>query len=628
MEVPSVLLALPVALGAIGFVVGLHEWRVARNGKMRALAESAAKDAELIFLQGAWKEARDLVEKAAKFVARDRDPSSWALWARVQLVIGECESALGHEPQAREAFAGAARAIDHVPADAARLLSRWHMLATAGLRAGAEAPPAELASPGESARAWEAKEIPHTLRIRLSRYAAWRAQEDARRGRWDLARGWLEWSVTVAEAVPTPSESGPNFGITLGLEKLVWALARAQGSASADELGQVLWSLGQHEEATRWLDRGVAALEAADAPPGSIALARALIIRAAYEPPDPLTGASRREKFLSRALDVVADCDWATARVTAARAELHLAALRTERGADGEAVALLHSAHHRVEDLKVGGTEVAVEALLTLAHLLEERGELDEARSEYRRAYEAGRSDDDQDARRGAVVAGCHLHRLLHQADRPDEARALLAPLDAVVPTLAPRGRPLFAALVARSRGHQQFRDGDRDAADGTLRGGEALAGQVGGPEAADLVRQLAAERGNLAMAEDRPGDAEAHFLRALAAPRGARPERLETGERAEIELRLAQTRLRLGRESEALAGLRSAFEHGRGTGRAQGRSVAAVAALQLADSLDSPIEERRRLYEAASRLGLLSGTERGGQVAAAVVERLRELTE
>jgi tetratricopeptide (TPR) repeat protein len=314
--------------------------------------------------------------------------------------------------------------------------------------------------------------------------------------------------------------------------------------------------------------------------------------------------------------------------VLAARAETQLAAMRAAQGGGDEAMELLRSAFERTRGLEgEGAADLIAETLTSLGHLLEERGDFEAARAEYRRAFDAGRSDADPDARRLAVVSGCHLHRLLHHADRPDEARSLLAPLEAVVPTLVPPARTLLAALVARSRGHQQFRDGDRDAADATLRRGESLARQVGGPESADLVRQLATERGNLALAADRAADAEEHFTRALEAPRGARPEPVEMAERAEIVLRLGQTRLHLGR-SQGRADLREAFERGRDSGRAQGRSVAAVAALQLADTLDGPIEERRRLYEAAARLGQLSGTERGREVAAAVVERLRELAE
>ena len=78
----------------------------------------------------------------------------------------------------------------------------------------------------------------------------------------------------------------------------------------------------------------------------------------------------------------------------------------------------------------------------------------------------------------------------------------------------------------------------------------------------------------------------------------------------------------------EARIDLRDAFERGRDSGRAQGRSVAAVAALLLADASEAPRDERRALYEAAARLGSLSGTERGREVAATVVERLRELAD
>src|SRR6185436_13078806 len=116
---------------------------------------------------------------------------------------------------------------------------------------------------------------------------------------------------------------------------------------------------------------------------------------------------------------------------------------------------------------------------------------LDEARMEYRRALDAGLEDADPDARRLAAVSGCHLHRLLHHADRADEARELLEPLEALAPTLTPATRPLVAAMVARCRGQQQFRDGEPEADDRTLSAAMTLVESASGPEAADLARQL-----------------------------------------------------------------------------------------------------------------------------------------
>src|SRR5439155_26524908 len=125
------------------------------------------------------------------------------------------------------------------------------------------------------------------------------------------------------------------------------------------------------------------------------------------------------------------------------------------------------------------------EANRLLGHSREGAGDFDAARARYRTAFDIGHADDDADARRLAVVAGCHLHRLLHHSDRPAEAAALLAPLEKLAPTLPLPARTLLAALVARARGHQQFRDGEHAQADATLKRGEALALQAGGPEAA-----------------------------------------------------------------------------------------------------------------------------------------------
>jgi tetratricopeptide (TPR) repeat protein len=597
-----------------------------REAELVAMAD-AVERADLLALQGGWDRARELAEVVLER-ARSQPAGAVETLVRARLVLGDCAGGVGDVPAARAHFEAAGPEIMALADPMLRsALEWWRVLGSGGLDP-AHPPGGALAAPGDPDGQWTGEDLPPGLRIRLARHAAWRAQIENQHGSWKRARRWFEWSFEVGEQVAPPA-AGAGTDPSHERAQLLWSLARARSSASAVEIGEVLWSLGEREEATRWFDRAIGALEGAEQPFARVALARALIVRSMHEPSDPLTGDSGSVGFLERARDVALGASWPLTRVLAARAEIRLAGLRAEEGATDRAIELLRTARDRVQDLGAeGAADLIAEAHVMLGHLYEERDEFDAARAAYRLAFETGRADADPDARRLAVVAGCHLHRLLHAADRPAEAAALLEPLDSMAPTLSPPGRTLLAALVSRSRGHQQFRDGDREAADRTLRRGEGLAQQTGGPEAADLLRQLATERGNLALANARPEEAEGHFLRALATPSGTRGAGVESAERAEILLHLAQARMRLERDDEALADLRAAFERGRDSGRAQGRSVAAVAALLLADSSEAPREERRQLYESAARLGTLSGTERGREVAAAVVERLRELAE
>jgi len=600
-----------------------------RNDRANALsgAELLLERAEIMALQGGWEEGGEMARAAARSVERRRDPAALRVATRALQLVAECEAGLGRGEPGRAALqlaralraslAGAEAGGDLLARE--RLLAASPALAEPGSAAGAAAD-ALL----ESAEAGPVAPSPAHL-VRLARLAIERAGIQQQEGSWPGARRRLELAVRLGERVPAQAPPA-LLGEARDRALLVGALARSRASWAASEIGQVLVSMGRHAEAAEWLDRAVATLEGAQLPPADHARARALIVRAMGEPPDADPGAEARVRWLRRALDCVAGGDWPAARALAARAEIQLGVLLASQ--NGEAASeRFRAAVGRLDGLAIPGVaELAAEARLLLGHVLEDQGRLDDARAEYRGALDAGREDADPDARRLAAVAGCHLHRLLHHADRADEGAVLLETLEALTPTLAPEARPLLAAMVARCRGQQQFRAGDRAAADGTLQQAWKLVEPVDGPEARDLMRQIAAERGHLALAGDDALAAEGHFRRGLAVGPGSRPPAVDQAERAELHLRVAQCLLRLERFPEARAELERAFSGGRDSGRSSGRAVAGAAALLLGDDEDAPLGERRRWYETAARFGRLSGTPRGRQVEEAVAERLREL--
>ena len=622
---PALLVAGPLA---VAFGLALR-----RRANDRALAfaraETEVDRAELFSLQSGWNEAVELARGAQRVLGARRDRAAAVLRARACLVLAECEAGLDRHDRAHEYLKHAADArvmAGEDPAVPALLAAERLMLAGVGSPAGAptETHPGfeEVLGEAESDSA-PAANAPRL--IRLARLAIGQAEIRMREGSWPGARSALEQAVRFGERVPAPPPPA-LAGAALERAQLLAGLARGRASFAAGEIGQVLATLGQAVEARAWLDRSVATLEGTALPPAQMAMARALVVRAMSESPDEDPGGEARARLLRRARDVVADCDWPAARAIGARAEIQMGVLRAQQGGEG-AAGHFRAASARLDDLEMpGAAELVAEARLLLGHLVEEHGQLDEARTEYRRALDAGREDADPDARRLAAVAGCHLHRLLHHADRADEARALLDVLEPLAPTVATPARALLSAMVARCRGQQQFRDGDAKAADRTLEGAMTLIEGVEGPEALDLARQISAERGALALAGDEALEAETQFRRALGIPPGSRPPAIEQAERAELHLRLAQSLLHLERVREALPELRRAFEDGRDSGRANGRAVAAAAALTLGDHPESPVAERRGWYESAARFGKLSGTARGSQVAEAVEERLREL--
>jgi tetratricopeptide (TPR) repeat protein len=138
----------------------------------------------------------------------------------------------------------------------------------------------------------------------------------------------------------------------------------------------------------------------------------------------------------------------------------------------------------------------------------------------------------------------------------------------------------------------------------------------------------VVADLARLAFAAGRFPDAEAHLRRALAMPAPRPDEPAARGARAELLFDLAHALVRAQRPEEALHEARRAYDLGRGSGTADGRSAASMAALMIADLSDLPVDERRRLYVAAADLGRLSHTEQGRKVSEVVARRLAALEE
>ena len=618
---------LPVLLAPVAWLLRFaFRGRRADRAADREPASAVLDRAELFVLQGGFQPGADLVLPFLEGTRAGRDFRP-ADAVRAQLLLAECEAGSDRPETAFSRIDRAAEQRAKLPpgAEADRLAGEERLIRAAlGGRTASERLEVD-ALIEESARA---EPIEPARAIRLARLAIGRAESEIAEGSWPRARAHFEHAVRFGERVPVGADPGAASADRIRAEML-GALARSRASYAAGEIAAVLLSLGRHDEATPWLDRAVAICEGSQPEAGRVALARARIVRAMHEPADAVLGSEPRRKLLLAARAGVAASLWPAARALTARAEIQLGVLAAQEGDVPGAREHLAAASRGLQGLRLPGVaELVSESHLLLGHVLEDHGELDDARAAYRRALDAGREDADPDARRLAAVAGCHLHRLLHHADRADEARALLEPLESLAPTLDAAPRPLVAAMVARCRGQQQFRDGDHVAADRSLAEAMALVEAASGPEAIDLARQISAERGNLALAGEEATVAEEHFRRAIAAVGGTRPDAIEEAERAEIRLRLAQALLRQERTAEARPELRRAFDEGRDSGRSSGRAVAAAAALLLGDDPEFPIAERRGWYESAARFGKLSGTERGRQVESVIEDRLRELTE
>jgi len=222
-----------------------------------------------------------------------------------------------------------------------------------------------------------------------------------------------------------------------------------------------------------------------------------------------------------------------------------------------------------------------------------------------------------------AFLAGSSLHANLITHGEIESARTLLDGLVDLVPVLAPDARARAAARVARSRAQQlRYENRAREAEEAFVLAAD-LARRVDGADRGLLVFRIESDWGGMLAEGQRDSEAERHFSTAMEVP-DSLPLPTGSAERAEVLVQRAQVRFRLDRKRDAVDDLRSAFDLGRNGGTTHGREVAALAALVLGDAMRRQTDERRRHWETAARLGLLSGSERGRQVANAARLRMR----
>jgi hypothetical protein len=281
------------------------------------------------------------------------------------------------------------------------------------------------------------------------------------------------------------------------------------------------------------------------------------------------------------------------------------------------------------EDLKELPAEIArtldVEALLALGMSLHDAGADEEAARTMREALELGRGAATPEARQYAALAAWRLHAVLLEDRRTSEAGPVLAALQELVPGLAAESRPFFVALTVYLRGITSLCEGRGDAAQAELRRAEIGAARLNGGAALDLARSAAAGLGNAALEDGAWQEAEEHFRRALATPPGDGPPARQQATRADLLLGQARAVVALERDGEALVLIREAFQLGVASGCSLGRKVAAHAALLEGSAPMLPVDERRRRYQTAARLGRLSGLAQGRAIAKEAEARLAD---
>jgi tetratricopeptide (TPR) repeat protein len=333
--------------------------------------------------------------------------------------------------------------------------------------------------------------------VRLAEASHWLGVVHHRRGRWNRSRPFLESSVGIAERLKRPRslpEDAPS-----SIEWVYWSRARAAGASAAVELGQILCSLGEHEDGLAWLDRAIALLEGGQTSLARFALAKALLARAGRDTGEPLLRMERRRVLLQRAIEAGLASGWPGGRCAASEAELNLAFQHLSLGAQEEAVRHLRRAHDHVRDLDdPDATPFVQHPMLALGFVLEERGDHAGACEHYRLVVDRGRDDVQPETRRFAALAAYRLHRLLIERDHTREAAEALETLEGLVPACAPEARTLLSGLACRARAVQLVHEKKRDEARGWFERAEELGRQADTAESRDFVREVAADLGRL----------------------------------------------------------------------------------------------------------------------------------
>ncbi|MBI1796710.1 MAG: tetratricopeptide repeat protein [Candidatus Eisenbacteria bacterium] len=588
---------------------------------------NALDQAEVLMLEGAAPRAREWLVQTEPHILKMQGPDGVRLRARYRAVLADLAGWTGQRDRAIEQLNLASTECDRITDAAYADELRTRIEAARGLMTTPGDAEGPLVASGRRALERE----PETRRPEVLMRLAWLAHRLGQiahaRGRWEEARHLLDRAVAIGMRLDSPGTAAPDTAWNGHARALFCANARKAASEAARELGLVHASLGDRDRAIERLDQAIAVVEGVDHPIARLRLAQALLDRANQERTDPLAGAGRREALIARAAEVALESGTPEGRAVAGMAEVALAHTYASLGMTAQQLEHLRRALEYTKDSPepaAGHNQTYL--LMAIGHALDESGDRDGASDALRQAVARGRAHPDPDTRKFAVSAAYRLHQMAWEDDHADEARAHVEVIESLVPTLAADVRGVFAGIAAHSRGLQYVLEGRDTEGTEWLARAERM-GRDGGPAAGALARSAAADLGRAALRARSPGAAEAHLRRALDTPAHHMSAADDRSQRAEITLLLADALRLLDRFDEGRRECARAFDLGRDAGNAKGREAAAIAAMWLGESADDDPAERRRFYEAASRLGRLCGRTRGREVADTVDRRLREVT-
>lgn len=578
---------------------------------------------ETLLLQGESHFPAEILNQLQPEVTRIQGPDGAVLRARHRLSAGDFFAWSGRPEQARAQLEEARGEIGSLADEDQALELMTRADASLGLLDGAAGQDPLLTQRAREALEREPRIQRPEVLMRLVWVAHRLAMIEHQRGHWDEARTLFERSVAVGRRLRRPGEAGFESSWDTAARDLFWTHGRRVASEAARDLALVLQSLGDREGTMRWLDESVALMEGGATVPARLRLAHALVERATNEPVDAFTGITGHEGLFGRAVDVALSCDTDEGRAAACVAQIAWSHLYPPLGLTEKQIEHLRLAMElaqRLPDLESGYNRTYLHVALGVA--MDDQGDRVAAVASLEQGMEQGRAHPDPNVRRFAAQAAYCLQQWYFEEERLADVRRCAEVLDQLVPALIADERPSFAGMAAHGSGMQHVLAGRPDEARRALEHAEALARQA---NSARLSRAVAIDQGRLELRLERPADALPHLRRALeiVVPGIGGPE--NEGRLADIRLSMANAYLMLEQHDEALGECKRAFETGRAAGSSSGREIAAIAAMHLGEAAEDEPAQRRRYYEAASRLGRLCGRARGREVAEIVEARLRE---
>lgn len=615
---PYFLFLVPLAAWLARAVNSRSDWHDRNRGKL----ESSLDDAENLILGGNLEEAEGQLAVAAPLLDTVKDSAARGFTARLHLCEGAIAKARDQWPEARTSFGNVLLTLDAI--EDRRL--------AANLRARAEAENARFTDDGDEFRTRSERALslepeaddPLAL-ARMAWVAVHLGRYEQATGRWERARRLWEEAIRIAERIPTRDHSAQT-GWAREKEIGTWADARAGGARAATELAETLHSVGERDSAETWYERAEQLLRG---PEHGIALEAAAAVRLsrAQSSQHGLTGAVDSGAWLESAAQAGAASGTPGGSWLAARAECLIGQERLRAGDAEQAIPRLQAALERVRELDEPSPRLMTIQLLTLlgdARFTVESWE--PAAADLRQALERAEKAIESECRDLAVEIMDKLHTVLLQRGALEEARELLERFGKILPGLSPGARRFGAIVHSQRLGLQMVEEANLTGADEAFARAEALARENEATGAPYWERHAALQRGMLGLRLERPTEAREHLLRALALSVTTLSPGEESSERAALHLRLAECEMALDRDEVAERLLRQAGEDGVASGRPFGRYLAALASWIRAGQPERELEERRRLLDAASRLGRLSGTESGRLLAGKAEGAIKEL--